>query len=106
MSPVPGSDEEYLLVDLAWCGPCELALLPALITGRRFYACRNIHCPCPVVPAGLLDEWAWRAFLHRFTQPDIDRTTHEKRQILERALERVTVGMGLGQIRYHWREPS
>src|SRR5437773_6478034 len=55
MSPAPEVDDRYLLRNLAWCGLCALSLEPAWISpGKRFYGCRNIHCPRPLVPADLL----------------------------------------------------
>ena len=44
-SPAPEVDDGYLLRGLAWCGLCNLSLVPArLLPGKRFYGCRNLHC--------------------------------------------------------------
>src|SRR6266568_7995792 len=67
MSPPSEVDDRYLLRDLAWCGPCGLSLEPALLSpDRRFYGCRNIHCPRPLVPAELLEALVWQAFWYLF----------------------------------------
>jgi hypothetical protein len=103
MSPTPEVEDRYLLRDLAWCGLCRLGLEPALLSpDRRFYGCRNIHCPRPLVPADLLETLAWQAFLYLFVEPSADATGAEQRQALEHALERVTVGADLGEVRYQW----
>ncbi len=104
MSP-PEVDDSYLLRDLAWCGLCELSLGPAWLSlGRRFYGCRNIHCPRPLVPAEMLETLVWQAFLDLFAEPDAAVTLVERRQALEHVLGRVSVGADLGEVRYQWRD--
>ncbi len=105
MSPPSEVDDRYLLRDLAWCGPCGLSLEPALLSpDRRFYGCRNIHCPRPLVPAELLEALVWQAFWYLFAEPGSELTAEEQRQALAHALEQVTVGVDLGDVRYQWRD--
>ena len=105
ISPTPDVDDRYLLRDLVWCGPGGLSLEPAWLSpGRRFYGCRNVHCPRPLIPADLLEALVRQAFLYLFADPTAELTTAEQRQALEHALERVTVGTDLGEVRYQWRD--
>jgi hypothetical protein len=53
---------------------------------RRFYGCRTLHCPCPLVPAELLETLVWQAFLYLFAKPEARITGREWRQALEHAL--------------------
>jgi hypothetical protein len=105
MSPSPDVDDRYLLRDLVWCGLCGLRLDAALLSpDRRFYGCRSIHCPRPVIPAEMLETLVWQAFLYLFADPTAELSGKEQRQALVHALERVTVGVGLGDVRYQWRD--
>jgi hypothetical protein len=105
MSPTPDVDDRYLLRDLVWCGLCGLRLEAALLSpDRRFYGCRNIHCPRPLVPAEMLETMVWQAFLYLFAQVDAELSDEGQRWALEHALERVTVGADFGEVRYHWRD--
>jgi hypothetical protein len=103
--PLAAVDGQYVLVGLAWCGLCGLALEPAPISpGKRFYGCRSIHCPRPVVPAELLETLVWQAFRYLFVEPGVELSDDEQRQALAHSLEQVTVGEDLGDIRYQWRD--
>ena len=105
MSTTPEVDDAYVLRNLTWCGLCGLSMEPALLSpDRRFYGCRSIHCPRPLVPADLLETLVWQAFWYLFAEPRADVTAEEQRQALEMALERVTVGSDLGEVRYQWRD--
>lgn len=105
MSPSPEVDDRYLLRDLLWCGLCGLSMEPAVLSpDRRFYGCRSIHCPRPLVSAELLEALVWQAFLYLFADPTAELTTEEQRQALEHSLERVTVGADLGEVCYQWRD--
>jgi hypothetical protein len=97
----PAVDDGYLLRDLVWCGLCDAPRRPA---SQRFYGCTNPSCPRPLFSAALLDVVAWQAFLYFFADPTIQLTRQEQRQALELALERVTVGADLGDLRYRWRD--
>jgi hypothetical protein len=97
-SPPPDIDDRYVLRDLVWCGLCGITMEPALLSqDRRFYGCRNIHCPRPLVPADLLEALVWQAFLYLFPGP-------ESKAGVQHALDRVTVGADLGEVRYGWRD--
>jgi hypothetical protein len=105
MSASPEAEERYLVRDLLWCGLCEVALKPALLATRiRFYGCTNPGCPRPLIEADLLETLVWQAFEYLFLEPTAEVTTEEQRMMLEHALERVTVGADLGQLRYVWRD--
>ncbi len=105
MSPSSEVDDRYVLRELVWCGLCGLRLEPALLSpDRRFYGCRNVHCPRPLLPAGLLEALVWQAFLYLFADSSPELTSEEQRQALAHALERVTVGVDLGDVRYQWRD--
>jgi hypothetical protein len=107
MSPTPDLDDRYYLGDLAWCGLCELRLQPVWLSlGKRFYGCPNVRCPRPLVPAELLETLVWQAFRCLFGEPAAEMTATEQRQVLQRTLERVTVGPNLGQVRYQWQTAS
>ena len=104
-SRAPEVDDRYLLRGLAWCGPCDLSLVPAcILPGKRFYGCRNLHCARPLVTAETLETLVWQAFLYLFAEPTADVTWNEQRQALEHVLDRVTVGADLGEVRYRWRD--
>src|SRR5436305_14353228 len=104
-SPVPEVDDRYLLRELAWCGLCDVPLKPArLSTSQRFYGCTSPACPRSLFSAALLDVVVWQAFLYLFADHTIALPRMEQRQALEIALERVTVGRDLGDLRYKWRD--
>jgi hypothetical protein len=105
MSPAPEVDDRYLLRDLVWCGLCDVAIKPALLSTRiRFYGCRNPACPRPLVEADLMETLVWQAFLYLFAEPTVEISDVEQRQALEHTLQRVTVGRDLGQMNYLWRD--
>ncbi len=105
MSPEPDVDDRYLLRDLVWCGLCAVPMKAALLsTSRRFYGCTCLDCPRSLLPAGLLEALVWQAFLYLFADTSAELTTDEQRQALAHALERVTVGVDLGEVRYQWRD--
>jgi hypothetical protein len=94
----------YLLRDLAWCGLCDRVMNPALMSTRiRFYGCANPLCPRPLVPADVLEALVWQAFLYLFADTDPEISPADQRLLLEKALERVTIGLELGAVRYFWR---
>ena len=105
ISPTPDVDDRYLLRDLVWCGLCDVRMKAALLsTSRRFYGCTCLDCPRCLIPADLLETLAWQAFLYLFADPSVEVTRTEQRQALEHALERVTVGIDLGNLCYQWRD--
>src|SRR5437762_6115454 len=100
MSPAPDVDDRYLLRDLVWCGLCDVPMKAALLsTSRRFYGCTCLDCPRSLLPADLLEVLVWQAFLYLFAEPTTELTSAKQRQ----ALERATVGVDLGDVRYCWR---
>jgi hypothetical protein len=104
-SPSPKVDDRYVLRDLIWCGLCDVDMRPALLsTSRRFYGCTSLACPRSLVPADLLEILVWQAFLYLFADPRAESALDEQHQALNHALERVTVGVDLGDVRYCWRE--
>jgi hypothetical protein len=104
MSPTPEVDDRYLLRGLVCCGLCDVAMKPALLATRiRFYGCTNPGCPRPLIEADLMETLVWQAFEYLFAEPTTEVTAEEQRQALEHTLERVTVGVDLGQPRYVWR---
>jgi hypothetical protein len=104
VSPSLKVDDPYLLRDLVWCGLCDVAMRPALLpASRRFYGCTHVGCARSLVPAELLEMLVWQAFLYLFADASAELTTSEQRQALVHALERVTVGVDLGDVRYSWR---
>jgi hypothetical protein len=105
MSASPEAQERYLVRDLVWCGLCEVVLKPALLTTRiRFYGCLNPRCPRPLIEADLLETLVWQALEYLFLEPTAEVTVDEQRTMLEHTLERVTVGVDLGQLHYVWRD--
>jgi hypothetical protein len=46
----------------------------------------------------------WQAFQYLFTEPPAEISEQDQQQMLEHALERVTVGVDLGEVRYRWRD--
>jgi hypothetical protein len=105
VSPPPEVDDRYPLRDLVWCGLCDVPMRPVpLSTNRRLYDCVSPGCPRPVVPADLLEVLVWQAVLYLFAEPTVELTEAEQRQALNHALERVTVGVDLGDVRYSWRD--
>src|SRR5947207_10584761 len=105
MSPAADVDDRYLLRDLVSCGLCGVPMEPAVLSpDKRFYGCPSIHCPRPLVLADLLEALVWQAFLYLFAEPDAHITGPEWRQALEHVLERVTVGVDLGDVHYYWRD--
>ncbi len=105
LSPEPDVDDRYLLRDLVWCGLCDVPMKAALLSrSRRFYGCSCLDCPRSLLPADLLEALVWQAFLYLFADPTADLTNHEQRQALAHALEQVTVGVDLGDVRYCWRD--
>jgi hypothetical protein len=105
LSPSPDASDRYLLRDLVWCGLCDVPMKAALLsTSRRFYGCTSLDCPRALLPADLLEALAWQAFLYLFADTSAELTTSEQRQALAHALERVTVGVDLGDARYRWRD--
>jgi hypothetical protein len=98
-------DERFLVRDLVWCGRCGRGM-PALVMspGRRFYGCRNIHCLRPVIAAEMLEALAWQAFLYLFAESEPELSPAERRAALIQSLERLTVGVDLGDVRYFWRD--
>lgn len=98
-------DERFLLRDLVWCGPCGLRMAALTMSpGRPFYGCRNIHCPRPVIPAQMLETLVWQAFLYLFAEGDPEISAEDQRAALAHSLQRVTVGVDLGSVRYQWRD--
>ncbi len=88
-----------------WCGLCDVSMKAALLSmSRRFYGCTSLDCPRPLIPADLAETLVWQAFQYLFADPTAELTTAEQRQALEHALERVTVGVDLGDVRYCWRD--
>ena len=105
MSASPEAEERYLVRDLVWCGLCEVALKPALLVTRiRFYGCTNPACPRPLIEADLAEPLVRQAFEYLFLEPTIEMTAEDQQAMLAHALERVTVGADLGQLRYGWRD--
>jgi len=104
MSPSPEVDDRYCLRELVWCGLCDRAMKPALLSTRiRFYGCTNPSCPRPLVEADLVEVLTWQAFLCLFAEPTAEISAQEQRQALAQTLDRVTVGANLGEMRYGWR---
>jgi hypothetical protein len=98
-------DERFLVRDLVWCGPCGLGMSALVMSpGRRFYGCRSIHCRRPVSPAEMLETLVWQAFLYLFAEHDPEISAEDQRAVLVHGLERVTVGVDLGELRYQWRD--
>ncbi len=98
-------DDRFVVRDLVWCRPCGLGMTALVMSpGRRFYGCRNIHCPRPVIPAELLETLVWQAFLYLFAEADPEISTEDQRAALAHSLQRVTVGVDLGEVRYQWRD--
>jgi hypothetical protein len=96
--------DRYLLRDLARCGLCDVVMTPALLSTRvRFYGCTNRWCPRPLVSAELLEVLVWQAFRYRFTESAMDISVGERARMLGGALERVSVGVDMGDVRYQWR---
>jgi hypothetical protein len=105
MSPWPEVDDGSLLRDLIWCGLCDVPMKATrLSTSRRFYGCTRMGCRRPLVPADLLETLVWQALLYLFADPTAELTAPERTQALDHALERVTVGADLGDLRYQWRD--
>jgi hypothetical protein len=104
-SPSPKVGDRYVLRDLIWCGLCDVAMRPALLsTSRRFYGCTSLACPRSLIPADLLETLVWQAFLYSFADPAAELTAAEQRHALAHALARVAVGVDLGDVRYFWRD--
>jgi hypothetical protein len=104
LSPSPEADDRYLLRDLLWCGLCEVPMNAALLsTSRRFYGCTSLACPRSLIPADLSETLVWQAFRYLFADATAELTTAGQRRALVHALERVTVGVDLGDVRYQWR---
>jgi hypothetical protein len=100
-----GVDDRFAVRDMVWCGPCGLVMTALVMSpGRRFYGCRNIHCPRPVIPAEMLETLVWQAFLYLFAGGEPQISAADERAALVHSLERVTVGIDLGDVRYWWRE--
>jgi hypothetical protein len=98
-------DERFLVRELVWCGPCGLSMPAVIISpGRRSYGCRNRHCPRPVIPAQMLETLVWQAFVYLFAEVDPEISAEDQRAALAHSLERVTVGIDLGDVRYQWRD--
>jgi hypothetical protein len=100
-----GVDDRCMLRDLVWCGLCDVPMIAALLsTGRRFYGCTRVGCPRALVPADLLEALVWQAFAYLFADTSAELTADEQRQALVQTLERMTVGVDLGDLRYQWRD--
>jgi hypothetical protein len=100
-----GTVAGYTLRDLIWCGLCDVPMKPALLsTGRRFYGCIRVGCPRPVASADLLETLVWQAFRYRFAEPGGSLSAVARDKALAHALERTTVGVDLGDLRYQWRD--
>jgi recombinase-like zinc beta ribbon protein len=98
-------DERFLVRDLVRCGPCGLGMSALVMSpGRRFYGCRNIHCPRPVISAEMLETLVWQAFLYLFADTDVELSSMDQRAAFVHSLQRVTVGVDLGDVRYQWRD--
>jgi hypothetical protein len=57
-----------------------------------------------VIPAQMLEALVWQAFVYLFTESDPEISSHDRRAALTHSLERVTVGVDLGEVRYVWRD--
>jgi hypothetical protein len=60
--------------------------------------------PRLLIPADLVEVLAWQAFWYLFADTSAELTADEQRQALDHALEWVTVGVDLGDVRYQWHD--
>ncbi|MEO3746111.1 zinc ribbon domain-containing protein [Plantactinospora sp. B5E13] len=94
----------YLLRDLLCCGPCDGLLIPSFSSsGRRYYGCPKRRCPRPWIPAEQTEQLVWAHVTQRYGEAARDVPHDQRPAILAAVLARVSVGLGVADLEYHWR---
>jgi hypothetical protein len=98
-----GTADAYLLRNLIWCELCNMAMMPLLLGGARYYECDNEACPRPIPAAGMeLLIWRQYALLYEGTGKVLP--TAMRREALRRTLKRVRVGEDLFEFWCEWKD--
>ena len=94
----------YQLIDLAWCGICDLPLIAILVPpGARYYGCVNKHCVRRLLPAEVTEQRVWCRFV-AINQTLADGIPRARRHdVLRELLKRVVIGRASTDLTFDWR---
>lgn len=98
-----GAADRYLLRQLIWCELCNRAMVPARLTGVRYYACNSPSCPRTLIPAEGIERLIWQQYclLHEGTEVVV--MTAMRQRALRQALNRVRVGEDMFEFWCEWK---
>ena len=94
----------YLLRGLLSCGPCDELLIPSFSSsGRRYYGCPRRHCPRPWIPAEQTEHLVWAHVASTYGDAVGEVPGDQRQALLTAVLARVSVGVQIAELQYHWR---
>jgi hypothetical protein len=95
--------DRYLLRDLIWCGLCDVAMEPVVLSGTRYYACKNGRCPRPI-PADGVELLVWQQYAVLYEGTEVVVPTALRRDALRRKLTRVRIGTDMFEFWCEWKD--